>query len=57
MSYVILARNPRNDKIIGINVSDEDDSLATFDTEKAAIAVAHEVPICHAWPWIVVEAP
>lgn len=57
MSYVILARNPSNGAIIAIAESGDLESLAQFDTEEEAEALARTHLICQAWPYIIVEAP
>ncbi len=58
MSYIILARNPRNDRIIAVTSGDGDDPpIAVYETEELAQRDAQNVPICRAWPYSIVEAP
>lgn len=56
MPYIIIARNPSNDKIVA--VTDEDsESIAVFDTYDRACDAAQNVTVCQAWPFAVVETP
>jgi hypothetical protein len=51
---VILYRNSRNNRV-GY-VSDEDgESIAVFESEAEAMETAHQVPICQAYPYQIVE--
>ena len=55
MSFVILIRNPSNDRVIAVTT--DGDNIATYETEDEAEKEAHRVPVCKAWPYVVVEAP
>lgn len=48
MGFVILTRNPSNRKLIAI-VDGDEDNVAEFETEEAAIEAAHETTVCKAW--------
>lgn len=54
--YVILVRNPVNNKVLGIR-EDGEDYLATFATFEEAQKCAEGLPLCNAWPFDIVEAP
>lgn len=54
MGWIIVVRNPRNQKLIAIT-NDERDDLAEFATEGEANAVAMAVPVCEAWGFQAVE--
>ncbi len=58
MSYCILARNPANDFVMAIMTEDgEKTRIATYPTENEADEAAVKIPMCHTWPYCIVEAP
>lgn len=60
MSYVILVRNPRNDRIIAItdgSIESDDPPIAVYETEEEAEEAAAHTTACQAWPYSIVEAP
>lgn len=54
MGWIIVVRNPRNQKLVAIT-NDNGDDLVEFGTEDEANAVAMAVPICEAWGFQAVE--
>lgn len=56
MSYIILTRNPSNNKVIVLNDGDERETVSEFKTESEANRVAQLTPVCSAWGYQIVEA-
>ena len=54
MGYIIVTRNPRSKKLVIITGEDAE-TVAEFETESDANAVAMTVPICEAWGHQTVE--
>jgi hypothetical protein len=54
MSYILVTRNPRSKNLVPI-LADDNETIAEFDTEGDANAVAMAVPICEAWGYEAVE--
>jgi hypothetical protein len=54
MGYIILVRNPRSKKLSPV-LAEDNETIAEFETEGDAAAVAMTVPICEAWGYEVVE--
>lgn len=59
MSYIIVTRNPRNNRIVVISDGDDNDpDPAVFKTYSEAISAADRVPVIVAgWPYTIVETP
>jgi hypothetical protein len=56
--YVILVRNPGNGRVLAVDTGEGDDPpILVFETEREAYRAAREVPVCRAWPYVVVRAP
>jgi hypothetical protein len=57
MGYILVARNPRNQKLVVIT-GEDGETVAEFETESEANAVAMAVPVCEAWGYqaLAVEA-
>lgn len=54
MSYIIVSRNPRANKLVIVTDGD-DDVPAEFKTEEEAIEAAHNTTICKAWSYQILE--
>jgi len=54
MSYILLTRNPRTKKLIAV-LDQDNETIAEFETESDANAVAMAVPICEAWGYQTAE--
>lgn len=54
MGFIIVTRNPRNKKLV-IVTGEDDETVAEFETEGEARAVAMAVPVCEAWGYEAVE--
>lgn len=54
MGWIIVCRNPRNQKLVIIH-NDELDDFVEFGTESEANAVAMAIPVCEAWGFEAVE--
>jgi hypothetical protein len=54
MSYILVTRNPRSKKLVPV-LGEDNETIAEFETESDAIAVAMAVPICEAWGYQTVE--
>jgi hypothetical protein len=54
MSYIIVTRNPHTRRLVVVTGEDAE-TIAEFETESDANAVAMAVPICEAWGYEAVE--
>ena len=54
MGWIIVVRNPRNQKLIAITNENGDD-IMEFGTESEANAVAMAIPVCEAWSFEAIE--
>jgi hypothetical protein len=54
MSYILVTRNPRSKKLIPI-LAEDNETIAEFETEGDAAAVAMAVPVCEAWGYETLE--
>lgn len=54
MTYILVTRNPRSKKLIPI-LGEDNETIAEFETEGDAGAVAMAVPICEAWGYQALE--
>lgn len=54
MGYIIVSRNPRTKRLIVVTGEDAE-TVAEFETESEANAVAMAVPVCEAWGFEAVE--
>lgn len=54
MGYILLTRNPKNDRLIAI-ADDDHGNLAEFGTEIEASDAAHSTTVCKAWGYQIVE--
>lgn len=54
MTYILVTRNPRSKKLIPI-LGEDNETIAEFETESDAAAVAMAVPICEAWGYEALE--
>lgn len=48
VSYIIVCRNPSNNKLIVIT-EDDGETPAEFETEEAAYAAAEGTSVCRSW--------
>lgn len=55
VSYAILARNPSNQRLVAIH--DGDENVAEFETFGKAVEATEYIPVCRAWPYVIVETP
>ncbi len=56
MTYILVTRNPRSKKLVPI-LGEDNETIAEFETESDAAAVAMAVPICEAWGYHTLELP
>lgn len=56
MSYILVTRNPTTKRLVVVT-GEDDYSVAEFDTEGEARAVAMAVPVCEAWGYEALEVP
>ena len=54
MTYILITRNPRSKKLIPI-LGEDNETIAEFETESEANAVAMAVPVCEAWGYQALE--
>ncbi len=54
MPYILVTRNPRTKKLIPI-LGEDNETIAEFETEGDANAVAMAVPVCEAWGYEALE--
>lgn len=54
MTYILVTRNPRSKKLIPI-LGEDNETIAEFETESDAAAVAMAVPVCEAWGYEALE--
>lgn len=55
MGFIIVARNPRNRKLIVVTEGAEHDAVTELSTEGEAHKVAKYVVVCKAWGYQVLE--
>lgn len=54
MTYILIVRNPRSKKLVPV-LAEDNETIAEFETEGDAAAVAMAVPICEAWGYQTLE--
>lgn len=54
MECIILYRNTNSDKVLALTTGDEDD-IAVFPDQDAAVACADQHPMCCVFPYQIVE--
>lgn len=56
MTYILLSRNPRSNKLVIVTENEEEDNVpAEFESMTDAIEAAHNTTICKAWGYRIAE--